>query len=123
MIIGIGIDIIEITRVKQAIRKEYFVRKVFTKREIEYCQAQGVQVASSYAARFAAKEATVKALGIGFRQGGMLDIEIINDDFGKPQLFLRARYQEYAEQLGVKNIFVSLSHSKDNAIAYVLLEK
>lgn len=123
MIVGVGTDIIEIARIKQAISKNYFVQKVFTRQEIEYSQSRGAQAVASFAARFAAKEATVKALGTGFRQGSMLDIEIINDEFGKPQVFLHQSYREYAKQLGVKNIFLSLSHSRDNAIAYVILEK
>ncbi|MFN8276361.1 MAG: holo-ACP synthase [Chitinophagales bacterium] len=121
MIIGIGTDIIEVERVQRAISKEEFMRKVFTQREIDYCNQQGN--AQSFAARFAAKEACFKALGTGWREGmSILEIEILNDDIGKPSLFLSGKVLEKFEAMGGKRALVSLSHLKQMAAAFVVLE-
>lgn len=122
MIIGIGCDIIEIKRVKQAVVRELFVKKVFSAAEAEYCKSRGQQQYASFAARFAAKEAVVKALGTGFRGGSLTEIEVVNDDLGKPYIRLSGYYKELAERLGVKKQHLSLSHSRETAIAYVVME-
>ena len=122
MIIGIGCDIIEIERIKKALTKENFAQKFFTEREILYCKARKVQSASSFAARFAAKEAVVKALGTGFREGEFKEIEILNDELGKPYVKLYGSYKNLAEARGVKKIHLSLSHSQTNAMAYSIME-
>ena len=90
MIIGIGTDIIEIERVGKAILKEAFKKKIFTEREIAYCESQKKD--ESFAARFAAKEAFFKAMGTGWRDGmGITEVEILNDDLVKPKKYLNKR--------------------------------
>lgn len=122
MIFGIGSDIIEIERVGKSILKEEFKRKLYSEREIAYCEAN--RKAESYAARFAGKEAFFKALGTGWRDGLILtEVEILNDKLGKPYIELSGKTKEIVEAKGVKHIHISLSHSKENAIAYVVLEK
>ena len=85
MVIGIGCDIIEIVRIKKAVERASFSERVFTPEEREYCSSRGLQAAASYAARFAAKEAVLKALGTGLRGGSLQEISITNDALGKPQ--------------------------------------
>lgn len=122
MVIGIGCDLIEIGRISRAIERAAFVRRVYTEHEIAYCQDRGQQAAASFAARFAAKEAVLKALGTGLRGGTLQEIAVTNDALGKPEVRLSGYFAGLAEQLGVKNIKISLSHSKAMAMAYVVME-
>lgn len=122
MIIGIGCDIIEVDRVRHAVEREAFKTRVFTAAEIAYCEGRGQQQFASFAARFAAKEAVLKALGTGLRGGALTEIEVTNDALGKPCVSLSGYHGEMAERLGVKQVHLSLSHSKANATAYVILE-
>lgn len=122
MIIGIGCDIIEIARVKKALAREAFRKKVFSVNEIEYCLSRGEQQYASFAARFAAKEAVVKALGTGFRGGSMTEIEVRNNELGKPEIVLSGYYKELAARQGAVRCLLSLSHSKEQAVAYVVME-
>ena len=122
MIVGIGCDIIEIERIARAIKSESFIRRVFTAEEAAYCQRRGQQAAASFAARFAAKEAVLKALGTGLREGSLQEIAVANDALGKPLVQLSGHFAMLAKQLGVKNIQISLSHSRDFATAYVIME-
>lgn len=122
MVVGIGCDIIEIERISRAIARAAFVRRVYTADEIAYCQGCGQQAAASFAARFAAKEAVLKALGTGLRGGSLQEIAVTNNALGRPEVRLRGYFAGLAEQLGVKNIKISLSHSKEMAIAYVVME-
>ncbi|WP_337799434.1 holo-ACP synthase [Phascolarctobacterium succinatutens] len=122
MIVGIGCDIIEIERIARAIKSESFIRRVFTAEEAAYCQRRGQQAAASFAARFAAKEAVLKALGTGLREGSLQEIAVDNDGLGKPLVQLSGHFAMLAKQLGVKNIQISLSHSRDFAVAYVIME-
>lgn len=122
MIVGIGCDIIEIERIARAIKSESFIRRVFTAEEAAYCQRRGQQAAASFAARFAAKEAVLKALGTGLREGSLHEIAVDNDGLGKPLVQLSGHFAMLAKQLGVKNIQISLSHSRDFAVAYVIME-
>ena len=122
MIIGIGCDIIEINRVEKAVQSDSFKKRVFTEAEIAYCESRGKQQFASFAARFAAKEAVLKALGTGLRGGELVEIEVLNDELGCPQLSLRGYHEELAQSKGVVKIHVTLSHSKDSAMAYVVLE-
>ncbi len=122
MIFGIGTDIIEIARVESAIAKVAFKQKVFSVREISYCDS--AKKTESYAARFAAKEAFFKALGTGWRDGMIInEVEILNDDLGKPYIVLSGITADKVAAMGVKHIHVSLSHIKSHAIAFVTLEK
>ena len=122
MIVGIGCDIIEIERIARAIKRESFILRVFTAEETAYCQRRGQQAAASFAARFAAKEAVLKALGTGLREGSLQEIAVDNDGLGKPLVQLSGHFAMLAKQLGVKNIQISLSHSRELATAYVIME-
>ena len=121
MIIGIGTDIIEIERVRRSIRHEHFKTRVFTENEQNYCESRGVQSAASYAARFAAKEAFFKALGTGICTS-LTEVEIINDDAGQPQIFLYGKAKTLLNELRGDKIFLSLSHCREYATAFVILE-
>ena len=122
MIIGIGTDIIEVARVERAIAQEAFKKKIFSDREIAYCELQ--KKAESFAARFAAKEAFFKALGTGWRDGmGITEVEILNDELGKPSIYLSGKAKEVFEEKGATHVHVSLSHTKDSATAFVIIEK
>lgn len=122
MIVGVGCDIIEIERIARAIKSESFIRRVFTAEEVAYCQRRRQQAAASFAARFAAKEAVLKALGTGLREGSLQEIAVDNDGLGKPLVQLSGHFAMLAKQLGVKNIQISLSHSRELATAYVIME-
>lgn len=123
MIVGIGTDITDVTRIAERLSKGTGFRDlVFTPGEIAYCEQQAAPQ-ESYAARFAAKEAFLKALGTGWGNGGVNfnEIEVRNDTTGKPELFLLTDNPRYAS-LGVTKIWVSLSHEKNAAVAMVILE-
>lgn len=122
-IYGIGIDIIEVERIRQLSIKwgKRFEQRVFTVRELDYCGIAPTRYAR-LAARFAAKEATLKALGTGLTTGmNWRDVEICANSAGKPSLDLHGRVKEYAAELGVVTTFVSLSHSVNYAVAQVTL--
>jgi holo-[acyl-carrier protein] synthase len=120
-----GTDIIEIKRIEKSIEKyENFIKKVFTKKEIEYCESKKNQKYQHYAARFAAKEAFSKALGTGLSGFTLKDIYIVNDDKGKPTLIAENKAAEIVkEKFGECSIHVSLSHEKEYAIAFVIIER
>ncbi|HWR41811.1 holo-ACP synthase [Sporomusa sp.] len=122
MIIGIGIDIVEINRIKAAVEREAFIQRVFTAQEAAYCRSRGVQQAASFAARFAAKEAVAKALGSGFAGGNIKDIEVIVADRGKPVIALHGSFAVLAGELGVTDIHISLTHAREYAAAQAVLE-
>lgn len=124
MIKGVGIDFVEIERVRKALEsgKEHFLSRVFTLQEIEYCQ-KGKDAFQKYAARFAAKEATMKALGTGWGKGvNWKDIEVVSDREGVPQLVLRGKSQEIFEKIGARTVHISLTHHKTLASAIVIIE-
>ena len=122
MVLGIGTDIAEVARIAKSIENNSFKEKIFSKTEIAYCEAKANK-AESYAARFAAKEAFFKALGTGWR-GGMAfnEVEVINDELGKPSLNVSGKTSEIIADKKIKNIHVSLSHTKEMAMATVVLE-
>jgi holo-[acyl-carrier protein] synthase len=124
MIIGTGIDIIEVSRVGEKIDKESgFKTKVFSSHEIEFCDAKKDR-AQNYAARFAAKEAFLKATGLGLAAGYDLhEIEIINNALGKPELRLIGNFQKLALKNDWNKIHLSLSHVQAMACAVVIIEK
>lgn len=122
MIIGIGCDTIEINRIAKAVQSQGFKERVFTMAETAYCESRGKQQYASFAARFAAKEAVLKALGTGLRGGALTEIEVRNDELGCPQIFLSGYHLELARAKGVKRCHLSLSHSKESALAYVVME-
>lgn len=122
MIYGLGNDIVEIERVASAIKRfgQRFLDKLFTPKEQEYCDKHE-RSERNYAGRFAAKEALSKALGTGFGENlSWLDIEILNESNGKPVVHLSERVRE---QLGPVKVHLSISHSKDAAIAVAIVEK
>lgn len=124
MIVSIGIDIVEVYRIAETIqRTPRFVERVFTARERAYCDAKGAAAAQSYAARFAAKEAFLKALKTGWR--GKItwhDMEILNDSQGVPNLEITGEARALLENLGANKIHLSMSHTTDHAVAQVVLE-
>lgn len=122
MIIGIGVDIIELDRVRKAVEREAFIQKVYTAAETDYCQSRGRSSVQSFAGRFAAKEAILKAFGTGLRNGSMQDIEIVNDELGCPKVHLSGWFEGFAREKSVKKIWVSISHSKDSAVAQCVIE-
>jgi holo-[acyl-carrier protein] synthase len=125
MIIGTGVDIVDISRIEQAIEThgERFRNRVFTETEIAYCELFA-RKGERYAARFAAKEAARKAIGAATPVTALSwhDVEIISSTEGAPQLRFHGRGAALVEQLGVTRAHVSLSHAKDQAIAFVVLE-
>lgn len=122
MIVGVGVDIIEIYRIKKSLeRRETFLTKLFTKNEIEYFESKKFRP-EFVAGKFAAKEAVAKALGTGFREFDFKDIEIEHNALGKPLVTLRGKARLIAERNGDYNIHISISHSDSNAIAYAVLE-
>ena len=122
MVIGIGIDIIEIERVKKAITKENFLKRVFTPKEIAYCEGRGAQKAASYAARFAGKEAVLKAFGTGLIGGILLEREILNDELGAPKVYLSGFFARLAKEKEIQRIHLSLSHAHLYAVAHTVFE-
>ncbi|MFL0269046.1 holo-ACP synthase [Candidatus Clostridium radicumherbarum] len=125
MILGIGVDIVEIRRIKEAIeRNDNFINKLFNKEEIEYLKLRGFRP-EFVAGRFAAKEAVSKALGTGFRGFGFKDIVIDRTTLGKPIALLKGKAKEIAKKLGANGykIDISISHGEDSAIAYVIIEE
>jgi holo-[acyl-carrier protein] synthase len=124
MILGVGTDLIEIARIAGSVRRygDRFLRRIFTPREIEYCQRKK-NAAESFAARFAAKEAGAKALGTGISRGvGWLELEVTREPSGRPSLQLSGRAAERAASLGVARISLSLTHSGELALAVVVME-
>lgn len=121
MIIGVGIDIVEISRIAAAINRNAFIDRVFTPAEQAYCDSRGAQRAASYAARFAAKEAVLKALGTGLRGGTWQNVEVTNNELGRPLVQMTGYYQNLAGELGVQEIYLSVTHARDYAAAQVVL--
>ncbi len=124
MIVGTGIDIAEVPRIAAAIERfgERFLRRIFTENEIRYCESKANRI-ERYAARFAAKEAAMKAIGTGWRHGvAWIDIEVRREPGGRPTVAFTGRAGEFAARLGVKRAALSLSHTKEQAVASVILE-
>jgi len=125
LIFGVGIDIIEVSRIEKQLSRgdDRFQRRLFTDREIAYCERKKFK-GLHYAARFAAKEAFLKALGTGLGGGlSWKDVEIVNNEAGKPTLRLDGKARLLAEGLGLTGLHVSLTHVKDTAAAVVIIEK
>ncbi len=124
MIVGTGIDMIEVPRIAASIERfgERFLQRVFTAGEIRYCDSKANR-AERYAARFAAKEAGMKAIGTGWRGGlAWTDIEVRREPSGRPTLAFHGKAAEVATRLGVKRIALSLTHTAEHAMAQVILE-
>ena len=124
MIVGTGIDIVEVPRLAQAIERfgERFLRRVFTDAEIAYCRSKQNYV-ERFAARFAAKEAALKAIGTGWNRGvAWRDVEVRREPGGRPSIVFSGKAAEFAGRLGMRRASLSLSHTPEHAIAQVILE-
>ena len=124
MIVGTGIDIAEVPRIAAAIERfgDRFLRRIFTEKEIRYCDSKANRI-ERYAARFAAKEAALKAIGTGWKYGvAWTDCEVRREPGGRPTIAFTGKAAEFAARLGVARASLSLSHTKDQAIASVILE-
>jgi holo-[acyl-carrier protein] synthase len=125
MVLGLGTDLIESRRMQESIDRfgERFLERVFTTGEIAYCLRKKKNAAESFAARFAAKEAGAKALGTGISRGvSWKEFEVRREASGRPTLHLSGRAAELAEAMGVRRIQLTLTHSRDLALAVVVAE-
>jgi len=125
VIISIGIDIIEVARIREVLlRTPRFAERVFTDAERQYCDSRGVVAAQHYAARFAAKEAALKALQTGWRGGiSWQDVEVSARESGAPYLIFTGEVLQVFEKFGAIATHLSLSHTSEHAIAQVILER
>jgi holo-[acyl-carrier protein] synthase len=124
MIVGSGIDIAEVPRIRNSIDRfgERFLKRIYTTAEIRYCKSKANSV-ERYAARFAAKEAAMKALGTGWSHGvRWRDIEVSREPGGRPTLVFHGKAAEFAGRMGALHVALSLSHTAEQAIAQVILE-
>ncbi len=124
MIVGTGIDIAEVPRIRQSIERfgDRFLQRVFTPGEIRYCDSKANRF-ERYAARFAAKEAAMKALGTGWNHGvRWRDCEVIRTPGGRPTIAFHGKAREFAAKLGMKNAALSITHTAEQALAQVILE-
>lgn len=124
MIVGTGIDLAEVQRIREAIERygTRFLQRIYTERELAYV-ARKANRFERYAARFAAKEAGMKALGTGWRRGvGWQDFEVANEPSGRPTLLLHGQAQQIAAAAGVIRISLSLTHTAENGMAFVVFE-
>lgn len=117
MILGIGNDIVEIDRIEKALSRTGFKEKVFTQKEIQQLEQRGGKI-ESYAGRFSAKEAISKAIGTGVRGFNLIDIEILNNSLGKPEVFF---YKNLEEKMKIYSVEISISHCKEYATAVAIV--
>jgi|BioPla2DNA2_1021312.scaffolds.fasta_scaffold12450_5 holo-[acyl-carrier protein] synthase len=118
LITGVGIDLIEVDRISKACEKEGFLRRCFTENEIKLIDRKWQRAAGN----FAVKEAVVKMFGTGFRGISFKEIEVLRDELGKPYVKLYDKAAELAEKLGITNIHVSITNTKNYANAFVIGE-
>jgi len=125
VIVSIGIDIIEVARIREVLlRTPRFLERVYTQRERAYCDSRGAVSAQHYAARFAAKEAALKALQTGWRGGiSWQDVEVSAHESGAPYLIFTGQVLEVFEKFGATQTHLSMSHTTQHAIAQVILER
>jgi holo-[acyl-carrier protein] synthase len=124
MIVGMGIDVAEVQRIREVFKSqgERFVRRVYTEAEAVYCD-QFKNKYERYAGRFAAKEAAMKALGTGWSRGvRWVDVEVMRQRGGRPTLVLHGEARKIADRLGVKHIAISITHTAEQAFAQVIFE-
>lgn len=124
MIVGTGVDIIEVPRIARSIERfgERFLARVFTPDEIRYCNSKHNRV-ERFAARFAAKEAAMKAIGTGLRRGVTWhDVQVGREPGGRPTILFAGAAAKFADALGCKRVSLSISHTAEHAIAQVILE-
>jgi holo-[acyl-carrier protein] synthase len=124
VIVGSGIDLCEVHRIRESIERfgQKFIDRIYTPREIAYVERKANRF-ERYAARFAAKEAGMKAIGTGWRRGVTWhDFEVTNLPSGKPTLTFHGKAAEFAGMLGVKNVSLSLTHTAEQGMAFLILE-
>jgi holo-[acyl-carrier protein] synthase len=124
MIVGSGVDIAEVPRIRESIERfgDRFLHRIYTEGEISYCEHKASRF-ESYAARFAAKEAGMKALGTGWSRGvRWRDIEVVRQKGQRPTIQFHGQAAVIATQLGTKNIALSITHTSEQALAHVILE-
>jgi holo-[acyl-carrier protein] synthase len=124
MIVGMGVDIAEVARVRSAIERfgDRFLHRVFTEGEIRYCASKANKY-ERFAARFAAKEAALKAIGTGLSRGiSWQDVEVVREPSGRPTLAYKGKAAEFAKRLGMRRASISLTHTEQIAFAQVILE-
>jgi len=124
VIVGLGVDMEEVSRIREVISRHgrIFLDRIFTSAEVAYCERHR-DPAERYAARFAAKEATMKALGTGWSKGvRWRDIEVTRKPGGRPTIVLHGIAREHADQLGARHLSLSLTHTGNFALAEVILE-
>ncbi len=125
MIVGTGIDIVEVPRIAASIARfgDRFLHRVFTDAEVQYCQSKP-NASERFAARFAAKEAAMKALGTGWRGGiAWREVEVRREPGGRPTVAFNGKAAEFAARLNATRASLSLSHTEQHAVASVILEK
>lgn len=123
MILGVGIDLIEVPRVRDKLEKPLFKERIFSEREIVYCESFNKQKYEHYAGRFSAKEAFLKAIGEGWQgKFSFAEVEIINNELGCPQINLLGKAQEVITQKKITKMHVSITHLKEIASAVVIIE-
>jgi holo-[acyl-carrier protein] synthase len=122
MVLGIGIDVVQVERIRRWKEVPGMFERYFHPQEIETARRNGKNGVLSLAARFAAKEAFGKALGTGVGGFSLRDIEVINDPHGKPELNLYGKARQVLDAFGGRRVLVSLTHEEDNAIAMVVIE-
>lgn len=127
MIVSVGVDMVEVQRIQKALEDsrigKRFRERVFTENEIQYCEKKRHGRYESYAGRFAVKEAVMKALGRGWgSKVGWLDIEVARARSGKPEIVLHDRTARLAEELGIRRWFVSITHTEQHGLAYVIAQ-
>jgi holo-[acyl-carrier protein] synthase len=125
LIFGIGNDIVEVERIQKAAeRTASFLNKLFTEKERQYCNERKAGKYQSYAARYAAKEAFFKAMGTGYRYGfAFHEVEVLNDALGKPEVHVTGRVADFLQEKRIRHIHLTLSHVKEMATAFVVLER
>lgn len=123
MVVGIGVDIIEIRRIKKSFTNKNFLNKCYTCKEQELFCKDNITNFHSLAGNFAAKEAVSKVLGCGFKNISLLDIEILREQSKKPYVILHNNAKNIGNTLGITNFFISISHDKTSAIAMAVGEK
>jgi len=123
-IIGIGIDLVEVSRIKQAVTtKKRFLERIYSKHEIKLSD-RGKFRYEELAGRFAVKEAILKAIKTGWRRGVQFkNIVVLNEESGAPYVTLNGKVKEIADSLGVRNVFISISHTKDLAVGLAIATK
>ncbi len=127
MIVSVGVDMIEVARVREALENSKtgrrFRQRVYTEKEIRYCEKKGRTKYQSYAGRFAAKEAVMKALGRGWGSTiAWADIEVLPAPGGRPEIHLHNKSSAFARERGIRRLALSITHTADHALAYVIAQ-